>query len=95
MVCLQTKKEDMKYRIIKVNYGPPDCLKAPMYIAMYKEHWWNMWKGFKPLTKHTTSDIFFVEKFCSPEEALDSLRLRLREINVKYPQFELLEQGKL
>lgn len=84
----------MKYKIIKINYES-ESLRSPMYVAMYKEHWWNTWKGFKPLTKYTTSDIFFVEKFCSPEEALDSLRFRLREVSMKYPQFELLEQGKL
>ena len=87
----------MKYRIIKVNYGPPDCLKAPMYIAMYKKHWWSMWKGFALRTNSTTYDIFAVEKFYKPEEALNSLKLRLKnkEMSAKYPQYELLEQGEL
>ena len=86
----------MKYKIIKVNYDP-ESLRAPMYIPMYKEHWWNTWKGFKPHTTGTTFDMFFVERFCSPEEALDSLKLRLKkqEVSTKYPQYELLEQGKL
>lgn len=86
----------MKYRIIEVNYEP-DCLKAPMYIAMYKEYWWSMWRGFRLNSDLTTYDMFFVEKFYSPEEALNSLKLRLenKELSAKYPQYELLEQGKL
>lgn len=85
----------MKYRIIKVNYEP-DSLRAPMYIAMYKEYWWSMWRGFRRNSDLTTYDIFFVERFCSPEEALDSLKLRLKqEVSTKYPQYELLEQGNL
>lgn len=87
----------MKYRIIKVNYGPPDCIKAPMYIAMYKKHWWNMWKGFIFNSHFTTYDMFFVEKFRNPEEALNSLKLRLKTegMSAKRPKYELLEQGEL
>lgn len=86
----------MTYRIIKVNYEP-GSLRAPMYIAMYKEHWWNMWKGFMVHSYLTTSDILFIEKFYEPEKALNSLKLRLKnkEISAKYPQYELLEQGEL
>ena len=86
----------MKYRIIKVSYEP-GSLRAPMYIAMYKEHWWNTWKGFRLNSGFTTYDISFVEKFCSPEEALNSLKrkLKAKEKSIKYPQYKLLEQGKI
>lgn len=41
--------------------------------------------------------MFFVEKFPNPEEALKFLKLRLKtkEMKAKYPQYKLLEQGKL
>ena len=86
----------MKYRIIEVNYEP-ESLRAPMYIAMYKEYWWSMWKGFRLNSGLTTYDMFFVEKFPNPEEALKFLKLRLKtkEMKAKYPRYKLLEQGKL
>lgn len=86
----------MKYRIIKVNYDP-ESLRAPMYIAMYKEYWWSMWKGFRFNSGFTTYDMFFVEKFPKPEEALKSLKLRLKTkgMSAKRPKYELFEQGKL
>jgi len=83
----------MKYRIIEFEYEWPRVNK---YTAMYKKHWWNMWKGI-PCLLNDEYDVRSLHKYLSPEDALKELKnyLKRKKNEVRYPIIRTYSEGDI